>query len=94
VLRHYTLQPHLAGVAEDQLAIVGEVLVQTQSRRAPTQQARERRLARLQRLGPQVLAARIGLPLPQPARLRALAEAGSGPVRWRHPLGTFRSYQT
>ena len=38
------------------LAIVREVLVQTQSRTAPTQQARERRLARLQRLGPQVLA--------------------------------------
>jgi hypothetical protein len=29
-------------VAEDQLAIVAEVLVQTQSRRAPTQEARER----------------------------------------------------
>ena len=38
------------------LAIVGKVLVQTQPRKAPTQQARERRLARLQRLGPQVLA--------------------------------------
>ena len=32
----------------------GEVFVQTQPRKAPTQQARERRLARLQRLGPQV----------------------------------------
>jgi hypothetical protein len=49
-------EPHLAGVAEDQLPIMGEVLVQTQSRMAPTEEARECRLARLQRLGPQVLA--------------------------------------
>jgi len=40
-------------------AIVGEVLVQSQPRKAPTQQARERRLARFQRLAPQVLAIQL-----------------------------------
>src|SRR5262249_3932209 len=58
-LRHDALEAHLAGVPEYALAIVGEVLVQTQPRKAPTQQARERRLARLQRLGPQVLAIQL-----------------------------------
>ena len=38
---------------------MGEVLVQTQPRKAPTQEARERRLARLQRLAPQVLAIQL-----------------------------------
>ena len=51
-LRHDALKAHLAGVPEYALAIVGEMLVQTQPRKAPTQQARERRLARLQRLAP------------------------------------------
>jgi hypothetical protein len=55
-LQHDALEAHLAGVPEYALAIEGEVLVQTQPRKAPTQQARERRLARLQRLAPQVLA--------------------------------------
>jgi hypothetical protein len=55
-LRHDAFEAHLAGVPEYALAIVGEVLVQTQPRKAPTQQARERRLACLQRLAPQVLA--------------------------------------
>ena len=41
------------------LAIVGEVPVQTQPRKAPTQQARERRLARLQRLAPEVFAVQL-----------------------------------
>jgi hypothetical protein len=41
------------------LAIVGEVLFQTQPWEASTQQARERRLARLQRLAPQVLAIQL-----------------------------------
>src|SRR5262249_8037053 len=58
-LRPVALTPHLAGVPEYALAIVSEVLVQTQSRKAPTQQARERRLARLQRLPPQVLAIQL-----------------------------------
>src|SRR5215467_7685563 len=39
-LRDDALKAHLAGVAEYTLAIVGEVLVQTQPRKAPTQQAR------------------------------------------------------
>src|SRR5262249_9102737 len=56
-LRHDALEAHLAGVLEYALAIVGEVLVQAQPRKAPTQQARERRLARLQRLAPQVFRA-------------------------------------
>ena len=46
-------------MAEYALAIVDEVLVQTQSRRAPTHQACERPFARLQRLGPQVLAIQL-----------------------------------
>jgi hypothetical protein len=54
--RRAHVEAHLAGVPEYALAIVGEVLVQTQPRKVPTQQARERRLARLQRLAPQVLA--------------------------------------
>src|SRR5262245_29232520 len=54
-LRHDALEAHLASVPEYALAIVGEVLVQTQPRKATTQQARERRLARLQRLPPQGL---------------------------------------
>src|SRR5258708_6226852 len=58
-LRDDAFETHPAGVAEYTLAIVGEVLVQTQPRRAPTQQARERRLARLQRLAPQVLAIQL-----------------------------------
>ena len=41
------------------LAVVGEVPVQTQPRKAPTQQARERRLARLQRLAPDVFAVQL-----------------------------------
>jgi hypothetical protein len=41
------------------LSIVREVLVQTQSRKAPAQQARERRLARFQRLASQVLAIQL-----------------------------------
>src|SRR5262249_28711026 len=44
-LRHDAFEAHLAGVPEYALAIVGEVLVQTQTRKAPTQPARERRLA-------------------------------------------------
>src|SRR5258705_12265039 len=48
-LRYDAFEAHLAGVPEYALAIVGEVLVQTQPRKAPTQQARERRLARLER---------------------------------------------
>ena len=55
-LRDDPLQPHLAGMVEYALAIVGEVLVHTQPRKAHAQQARKRRLARLQRLAPQVLA--------------------------------------
>src|SRR6516165_10321860 len=55
-LRHDAFEAHLAGVPEYALAIMGEVLVQTQPRKAPTQQARELRLARLQRLAPQILA--------------------------------------
>src|SRR5215831_15360976 len=55
-LRHDAFESHLAGVPEYALAVVGEVLVQTQPRKAPTQEARERRLARLQRFAPQVLA--------------------------------------
>src|SRR5262245_18084429 len=55
-LRDDAFEDHLAGVAEYALAIVGKVFVQAQSREAPTQQARERRIARLQRLAPQVLA--------------------------------------
>src|SRR6516225_1028772 len=51
-LRDDAFEAHLAGVPEYALAIVGEVLVQTQPRKAPTQQTRERRLARLQRLAP------------------------------------------
>src|SRR5262249_58475090 len=39
--------------------IVGEVPVQTQPRKAHTQQARERRLARLQRLAPEVFAVQL-----------------------------------
>src|SRR5262245_32674000 len=58
-LRHDAFEAHLAGVQEYALAIVGEVLVQTQTRKAPTQQARERHLARLQRLPPQVLAIQL-----------------------------------
>src|SRR5262249_19148055 len=46
-LRHDAFEAHLAGVAEYALAIMSEVLVQTQPRKAPTQQARQRRLARL-----------------------------------------------
>jgi len=42
-------------VLEYALAIVSKVLVKTQPKKAPTQQARERRLARLQRLASQVL---------------------------------------
>jgi len=38
---------------------VGEVLVHTQPRKAHAQQARKRRLARLQRLAPQVLAIQL-----------------------------------
>jgi hypothetical protein len=38
---------------------MSEVLVETQSRKAPTQEAPERRLARLQRLAPQVLAIQL-----------------------------------
>src|SRR5215472_10073137 len=49
-LRDDAFESHLAGVPEYALAVVGEVLVQTQPRKAPTQQARQRRLARLQRL--------------------------------------------
>src|SRR5262249_16763469 len=55
-LRDDAFKAHLAGVPEHALAIVGEVLVQTQPRKAPTQQARERRFARLQRLPPPALA--------------------------------------
>jgi hypothetical protein len=63
-------------VPEYALAIVGEVLVQTQPRKAPTQQARQRRLAGLERLAPEVLAVELeevegveedlGRPLPVP----------------------------
>src|SRR5262249_10274035 len=55
-LRHDAFEAHLAGVPEYALAIVGEVLVQTQTRKAPTQPARERRLAGFDRLAPQILA--------------------------------------
>src|SRR5262249_7376980 len=41
------------------LAVMGEVLVQAKPRKAPAQQARERRLARLQRLAPQVFAIQL-----------------------------------
>ena len=58
-LRDDALKAHLAGVPEHALAIVGEVLVQTQPQKAPTQQARERRLARLDRLAPQVSAVQL-----------------------------------
>src|SRR5215831_9307993 len=58
-LRDDAFEAHLAGVPEYALAVVGEVPVQTQPRKAPTQQARERRLARLQRLAPQVLAIQL-----------------------------------
>src|SRR5215471_8880718 len=58
-LRDDAFEAHLTGVPEYALAIVGEVLVQAQARKAPTQQARERRLARLQRLAPQVLAIQL-----------------------------------
>jgi hypothetical protein len=47
---------HLADVAEYALAIVGEMLVQTQPRQ---QQARERRLVRLQRLAPQIVTVQL-----------------------------------
>jgi hypothetical protein len=46
-------------MSEYALTIVGEVLVQTQTRKAASQQARERLLARLQRLPPQVLAIQL-----------------------------------
>jgi hypothetical protein len=46
-------------VPEYALAIVGEVLVQAQPRKASPQQTRERRLARLQRVAPQVLAVEL-----------------------------------
>jgi hypothetical protein len=46
-------------VPEYALAIVGKVLVQTQSRKALTQQARQRRLARLQWLASQILAVEL-----------------------------------
>src|SRR6516162_6278601 len=58
-LRHDSFEAHLAGVAEYALAIMDKVFVQTQPRKAPTQQPRERRLARLQRLAPQVLAIQL-----------------------------------
>ena len=45
-------EAHLAGVPA--LAVVGEVLVEAQPREAPAQQARQRRLARLDRLAPKV----------------------------------------
>ena len=38
---------------------MSEVLVQAQPRKAPAQQARERRLARLQRLAPEVFAVQL-----------------------------------
>src|SRR5262249_5184679 len=57
--RDDAFEPHLADVPEYALAIVGEVRVQTQTRKAPTQQARERHLARLKRLPPQVLAIQL-----------------------------------
>jgi hypothetical protein len=46
-------------VAEDQLAIVGEVLVETKAQGTPTQQARERRLPGLKRLAPKILAIQL-----------------------------------
>src|SRR5215813_10894219 len=58
-LRHDAFEAHLASVPKYALAIVGEVPVQTQPRKAPTQQARERRLARLQRLAPEVFAVQL-----------------------------------
>src|SRR5215472_6383887 len=58
-LRHDAFEAHLASVPEYALAIVGEVPVQTQPPKAPTQQARERRPARLQRLAPQVFAIQL-----------------------------------
>src|SRR6516164_7002068 len=58
-LRHDAFEAHLARVPEYALAIVGEVPLQTQPRKAPTQQARERRLARLQRLAPEVFAVQL-----------------------------------
>jgi hypothetical protein len=46
-------------VAVDDVAAVLEVLVQAQPRKAPMQQAPERRLVCLQRLAPQVLAIQL-----------------------------------
>src|SRR5262249_5161949 len=58
-LRHDAFEAHLASVLKYALAIVGEVLIQAQARKAPTQQARERRLARLQRVAPEVFAVQL-----------------------------------
>ena len=58
-LRHNALAAELAGVAVDDVAAVLEVLDQPQPDPAAAQQARQRRLARLQRLAPQVLAIQL-----------------------------------
>src|SRR5262245_48798039 len=55
-LRHDTLEAHFAGVAEYDVAGVSEVLVQAHPRQAPAEQTRQRGLARLERLAPEVRA--------------------------------------
>src|SRR5262249_59541749 len=58
-LRHDALEAHLAGVPEHALAVVGEVLVEAQAGQTSAQDAGKRRLARLDRLAPQVCAVQL-----------------------------------
>src|SRR5262245_22701947 len=58
-LRHDALTAELAGVAVDDVTAVREGLDQPQPWPAGAQQARQRRLARLQRFAPKVLAIKL-----------------------------------
>jgi len=59
-LRHDALKAHLAGVKEDERALlVVEVLVEAQARRRPPEEARERRLAHCERVPAHVLAVKL-----------------------------------
>src|SRR5215471_13722481 len=71
--RDDAFEAHLAGVPGYALAIVREVLVQAQPRKACTQQTCERRLARLDRLPP-----------PDPWAPRAIASGSAPRAALRH----------
>src|SRR4051794_22598750 len=59
MLRHYTLQAHLAGVREHGGTIGFDVLVEPEARTSLDQDGLERGLAHFQRLAPQVVAAQL-----------------------------------